>query len=84
MQATIGYVELVMDGPVPLPDRSKYTPEFRDAIEKCLSKDPAGRISAVELLHHPWLARWGITDLDVAQATMRDFFAEKGIRAPTL
>lgn len=32
-----------------------FSPELRDLIGRVLNKDPAARITAAELLNHPWL-----------------------------
>lgn len=49
---------------------SKYSKEFNDFIAKCLTKEPAQRPSAAELLKHPFINR----DLDVKP--IRDLLLE--------
>jgi serine/threonine-protein kinase OSR1/STK39 len=48
----------IMKAPPPqLPRRGQYSAEFRDFVRKCMNADPKKRLSAVELLMHPFLQR---------------------------
>jgi serine/threonine-protein kinase OSR1/STK39 len=51
-------VPKIMKAPPPqLPRRGAFSPEFRDFVRKCMNADPLRRLSAEELLAHPFLAR---------------------------
>lgn len=41
---------ILSEGIPPLPDSELYTPELRDFMDKCLTKDPEKRPSSTELL----------------------------------
>ncbi|CAG9466055.1 unnamed protein product [Pedinophyceae sp. YPF-701] len=54
----LGYWDLlhaIVEQPAPRPDRSRFTQQFCDFVEACLTKDAAARPSAEDLLRHPWL-----------------------------
>ena len=61
-QADLNTVSTVLlpilgSGPIPFPKRDWKTISVsaQDAISRCLKMDPAQRITASELLAHPWL-----------------------------
>ncbi|KAI8910040.1 kinase-like domain-containing protein [Powellomyces hirtus] len=39
-------------------DPSRFSPEFVDFLSKCLTKDPPSRPSAIQLLSHPFVAKY--------------------------
>ena len=39
--------------PLKIPDQPKLSLEYKDLLIKCLEKDPAKRITVVELCNHP-------------------------------
>ena len=44
----------ILNDPTP-PILSKWSPEFQDFVNKCMEKDPESRVSADDLLKHPFL-----------------------------
>ena len=47
--------ETVSSGKVNSLDREKFSPAMLDFIDKCLQKDPADRMTALQCLEHEWL-----------------------------
>ena len=47
---------IVVNGVKGLRERHKWSEEFNDFVDKCLSKDPSKRPTAAQLLEHPFLA----------------------------
>ena len=46
----------IMDKPAPtLPEDGGFTPGFGEFLSLCLDKEPSMRMSAKDLLKHPWL-----------------------------
>lgn len=45
----------IVDGEPPELDATKFSPEARDFVKKCLARDPSDRPTYAELLQHPWL-----------------------------
>jgi serine/threonine protein kinase len=43
----------IVNESMPLPD--DVSPELKDFLSKCFTKDPAHRPDALTLLQHPWL-----------------------------
>lgn len=80
--ATIGYVDLVLHGPVPLPEKggaSGLSDACIDCLGSMLRKEPKARAVAPDVLHHPWLAEQGITDLDAAKQAVFEWLVEAGL-----
>jgi len=46
-------LKIVNEGPPPLPDN--ISPELKDFLSNCFTKDSAQRKRASELLGHPWI-----------------------------
>lgn len=57
----------IVEAPPPLPDRSKYSPEFYDFLSKCLTKDVEKRPHYAELLDHPLIAIYEQKEVDIAR-----------------
>jgi mitogen-activated protein kinase kinase 3 len=77
--ATIGYVDIVLHGPVPLPAKgggSGLSDAFIDCLTGMLQKDPTHRLLATEVFAHPWMAEQGVDDIDSAQAAVREWLEE--------
>lgn len=60
----------------PPPIKQKWSNEFRDFVKLCLTKDPAMRPDAGELLQHPFLKDAGSYQSDFAE-TVKGFLALK-------
>jgi len=83
--ATIGYVDLVLHGPVPIPAKgasSGLSDGCLDCLGGMLHKAPGDRTLAPDVLHHPWLAEQGVTDLDEAKEAVREWLLATGIAKP--
>jgi serine/threonine protein kinase len=82
-QATIGYVDIVLEGPVPVPAKggdSGLSDACIDCLTCMLQKDPARRALAADVLHDPWLAAMGVTDLDEAVAAVKEWVDACGLK----
>eukprot|EP00250_Pteridium_aquilinum_P024855 c29704_g1_i1 orf=387-1445(-) len=51
-------LDAIVNQPPPLASRDQFSPEFCSFISGCLQKEPTYRISAVELLKHPFLVKY--------------------------
>eukprot|EP00306_Pavlova_sp_CCMP459_P005758 CAMPEP_0185161522 /NCGR_PEP_ID=MMETSP1139-20130426/5135_1 /TAXON_ID=298111 /ORGANISM="Pavlova sp., Strain CCMP459" /LENGTH=350 /DNA_ID=CAMNT_0027726793 /DNA_START=11 /DNA_END=1063 /DNA_ORIENTATION=- len=57
----------ITDGDVPtVPDELKLSKEVRDFVSQCLSKDPAKRPTAAELMEHPWMKHYDADEMDLS------------------
>jgi serine/threonine protein kinase len=53
-----GLAARLRDGPMPSLDTTRFSPEIRDFVSRCLQRDPDIRASVAELLTHPWILRY--------------------------
>ncbi|CAD6342105.1 unnamed protein product [Miscanthus lutarioriparius] len=58
-------LEAIVDQPPPSAPADQFSPEFCSFISSCIQKDPAGRMSASELLNHPFIKKFEGKDLDL-------------------
>ncbi|KAI8472359.1 MAG: kinase-like domain-containing protein [Monoraphidium minutum] len=56
-------LEYIVVEPAPRLPGAQFSPECCGFVHACLTKDPAARASAAELLSHPWLRRQPPADL---------------------
>jgi len=47
---------LTKEQDAPVLEGDQFSPEFKDFVSKCLQKDPEQRLSAQELLQHPFIS----------------------------
>ena len=57
----------IVDAPPPLPDPSKFSPEFCDFLSKCLAKNVEWRLHYSELLEHPLIKMYEKTPVDMCR-----------------
>ncbi|KAH6803181.1 MAP kinase kinase 2 [Perilla frutescens var. frutescens] len=72
-------METIVDQPAPLPPSDQFSPEFCSFISACVPKDPKDRLSANELMAHPFITKYD--DLNVDLAT---YFTSAGPSLATL
>ncbi|KAI4335260.1 hypothetical protein L6164_013924 [Bauhinia variegata] len=72
-------IEAIVDQPPPCAPADQFSPQFCSFISACLQKDPRDRLSAQELLRHPFLAMYEDVDLDLS-----DYFTNAGSPLATL
>ncbi|KAJ1285180.1 hypothetical protein BS78_03G260300 [Paspalum vaginatum] len=58
-------LEAIVDQPPPFAPADQFSPEFCSFISSCIQKDPAQRMSASELLNHPFLKKFEDKDLSL-------------------
>jgi len=58
-------LEAIVDQPPPSAPADQFSPEFCSFISSCIQKDPAERMSASELLNHPFIKKFEGKDLDL-------------------
>ncbi|KAF0909898.1 hypothetical protein E2562_000208 [Oryza meyeriana var. granulata] len=58
-------LEAIVDQPPPSAPADQFSPEFCAFISSCIQKDPAERMSASELLNHPFIKKFEDKDLDL-------------------
>ncbi|KAG8367196.1 hypothetical protein BUALT_Bualt16G0047500 [Buddleja alternifolia] len=59
-------METIVDQPAPRPPSDQFSPEFCSFISACVQKDPKDRLSANELLTHPFVTKYDDFDADLA------------------
>ncbi|CDP03128.1 unnamed protein product [Coffea canephora] len=59
-------METIVDHPAPRAPSDLFSPEFCSFISACIQKDPKDRLSANELMTHPFLSKFGDLDIDLA------------------
>jgi mitogen-activated protein kinase kinase 1 len=59
-------MESIVDQPPPRPPSDHFTPEFCSFIAACIQKDPKDRLSANELMKHPFITRFDGIKIDLA------------------
>ncbi|KAL5494460.1 hypothetical protein EMCRGX_G015796 [Ephydatia muelleri] len=57
----------IVDAPPPLPDSSKFSPEFCDFLSKCLAKNVEERLHYSELLEHSLIKMYEKTPVDMCR-----------------
>ncbi|KAL1563350.1 mitogen-activated protein kinase kinase [Salvia divinorum] len=72
-------METIVDQPVPCPPSDLFSPEFCSFIYACVQKDPKDRLSANELMAHPFITKYD--DLDV---NLSVYFTSAGPSLATL
>eukprot|EP01084_Bolivina_argentea_P162306 282474_1 len=70
-ETAIGMVQAIIEGDPPRADPTFYTPEFCHFIACCLQICPSDRYPAEQLLHHPWMTKYSVTNLKSARANVR-------------
>ena len=58
----------------------KISPQAKDFVEKCLTKNPASRLSAEDALRHPWLAAPAPTSSNVDITDVGQEFRRQELR----
>ncbi|TVU35265.1 hypothetical protein EJB05_17147 [Eragrostis curvula] len=58
-------LEAIVDQPPPSAPADQFSPEFCSFISSCIQKDPAERLSASELLNHPFIKKFEGKDLNL-------------------
>ncbi|XP_019151288.1 PREDICTED: mitogen-activated protein kinase kinase 2-like [Ipomoea nil] len=59
-------METIVDQPEPCAPPDQFSPEFCSFISKCVQKDPKKRLSANELMRHPFISMYDHLDIDLA------------------
>lgn len=59
-------METIVDQPAPRAPSDLFSPEFCSFISACIQKEPKDRLSANELMTHPFLSKFGDLDIDLA------------------
>lgn len=59
-------METIVDEPAPRPPSDLYSPEFCSFIAACVQKEPKDRLSANELMAHPFITKYDYLDVDLA------------------
>ncbi|GFP79435.1 mitogen-activated protein kinase kinase 2 [Phtheirospermum japonicum] len=59
-------METIVNQPPPRAPSDSYSPEFCSFISDCVQKDPKDRLSANELMAHPFIAKYDNLDIDLA------------------
>ncbi|CAA0835009.1 Mitogen-activated protein kinase kinase 2 [Striga hermonthica] len=56
-------METIVDQPAPCAPPDRFSPEFCSFISACVQKDPKDRLSANELMAHPFITKYNDVDL---------------------
>lgn len=77
------HIALVMtitetDPPIPAPSAA-HSPSLIAFFRACLSRDPASRATAEELLDSDWFAEQGVDSLETARGRVREWLLQTGI-----
>ncbi|XP_047151738.1 mitogen-activated protein kinase kinase 2-like [Vigna umbellata] len=72
-------IETIVDKPPPIPPSGQFSTEFCSFISACLQKDPKNRLSAQELMGHPFVSLYD--DLEV---NLSSYFSNAGSPLATL
>ncbi|KAL7136806.1 hypothetical protein ABFS83_10G054800 [Erythranthe nasuta] len=59
-------METIVGQPAPHAPSDLYSPEFCSFISSCIKKDPKERLSAYELMEHPFITMYDHLDIDLA------------------
>ncbi|CAA6666067.1 unnamed protein product [Spirodela intermedia] len=58
-------LEAIVDQPPPAAPTDQFSPEFCSFISACVQKEPRSRMSALELLDHPFIKKFEDKDIDL-------------------
>ncbi|KAJ4775709.1 Mitogen-activated protein kinase kinase [Rhynchospora pubera] len=58
-------LEAIVDQPPPSAPADQFSPEFCSFISACIQKDPQQRMSALQLLEHPFIKKFEDKDIDL-------------------
>ncbi|XP_057545388.1 mitogen-activated protein kinase kinase 2-like [Amaranthus tricolor] len=72
-------MQAIMDQPPPSASSEDFSPEFCSFISSCLQKDPKARLSAQQLMEHPFLSMYDDLHIDLAS-----YFSNDGSPLTTL
>nr|GMC61538.1 mitogen-activated protein kinase kinase 2-like [Ipomoea batatas] len=59
-------METIVTQPEPYANPDLFSPQFCSFIAKCVQKDPNKRLSAYELMRHPFINMYDDLDIDLA------------------
>lgn len=59
-------LETIVDQPPPVPPPSQFSLEFCSFIGSCMQKEPRDRMSAADLLNHPFLEKYAEESINLA------------------
>ncbi|KAK6139640.1 hypothetical protein DH2020_026624 [Rehmannia glutinosa] len=59
-------METIVDQPAPCAPSDLFSPEFCSFISACVQKDPKDRLSANELMAHPFITKYENLEIDLA------------------
>ncbi|KAJ1677128.1 MAP kinase kinase Wis1, partial [Spiromyces aspiralis] len=71
-------LEMLVHGPAPTLDGSRYSGDACDFVARCLQKDPDKRPNYTELLSHPWLVKHESCHVDLAAWARNAYEATDG------
>jgi serine/threonine protein kinase len=72
----IEMAQTILDTDMPKLPHGKFSPELIDFCSSCLHRDPEKRLTAEQLLSHPWLQAMGLSGLEFATVVVRDWIDE--------
>ncbi|KAK4368604.1 hypothetical protein RND71_012396 [Anisodus tanguticus] len=72
-------METIVDQPAPCATSDQFSPQFCSFISLCVQKDPKDRLSANELMRHPFITMYSDQDVDLGS-----YFAAAGPPLATL
>ncbi|KAH9802017.1 mitogen-activated protein kinase kinase 2 [Citrus sinensis] len=72
-------MEAIVDQPPPSAPSDQFSPEFCSFISACVQKEPQQRLSAQELMTHPFLKMYGDLNVDLSE-----YFTDAGSPLATL
>ena len=61
------FLQVICDDDIPLPDKSKFSPDLISLLDSCLQKDPSARITIKRLLEHEYFSNHTDSILDNSQ-----------------
>eukprot|EP01018_Ginkgo_biloba_P004197 Gb_03275 [translate_table: standard] len=59
-------LETIVEQPPPCASLDQFSPEFCSFISSCVQKEPQDRMSAADLLNHPFVKKYEDQDIDLA------------------
>ncbi|XAR67066.1 Mitogen-activated protein kinase kinase [Bertholletia excelsa] len=59
-------LEAIVGSPPPSAPPDQFSPEFCSFVSACIQKDPRDRLSALDLLSHPFIKKFEDKDIDLA------------------